>query len=61
MAVLVSGGAGFIGSNLVDELMTQGSEVLVLDNLSEGKLEYLLRWKNHLGVLYPAWQIRLRR
>jgi UDP-glucose 4-epimerase len=45
MAVLVTGGAGFIGSNLVDELLTQKFEVTVLDNLSEGKLENLQRWK----------------
>ncbi len=36
---LVTGGAGFIGSNLVDELINQGNEVLVLDNLSTGKKE----------------------
>ena len=35
--VVVTGGAGFIGSNLVDELIKQGIEVIVLDNLSTGK------------------------
>jgi len=36
--ILVTGGAGFIGSNLVDVLMAQGHEVTVLDNLSVGKV-----------------------
>jgi len=35
---LVTGGAGFIGSNLVDALMDRGHEVTVLDNLSVGKI-----------------------
>lgn len=45
--VAVLGGAGFIGSNLVDELIVQGHEVSVLDNFSEGKIENLIRWKNN--------------
>lgn len=36
---LVTGGAGFIGSNLVDELVGRGNEVIVIDNLSTGKKE----------------------
>lgn len=36
MKILVTGGAGFIGSNLVDELIKQSHEVLVIDNLSTG-------------------------
>ncbi len=45
--IAVLGGAGFIGSNLVDELLTQGHEVTVLDNFSEGKLDNLARWRGN--------------
>ena len=38
---LVTGGAGFIGSNTVDELVRRGHEVVVLDDFSTGKLENL--------------------
>jgi UDP-glucose 4-epimerase len=37
MRALVTGGAGFIGSNLVDALLARGDEVAVLDNLSTGR------------------------
>ena len=39
MRTLVTGGAGFIGSHLVDELIKDGHEVIVFDNLSTGKKE----------------------
>lgn len=41
MKYLVTGGAGFIGSNIVKELVKQGEEVVVIDNLSTGKKENL--------------------
>ncbi|MBC8274751.1 MAG: NAD-dependent epimerase/dehydratase family protein [Chloroflexi bacterium] len=44
MASLVTGGAGFIGSHLVDFLMKSGETVSVLDNLSAGNLDYLSSW-----------------
>ncbi len=39
--IIITGGAGFIGSNLVERLLLLGDEVLVLDNLSSGKIEFL--------------------
>jgi len=41
MRYLVTGGAGFIGSNIVDELLRRGQHVVVLDDLSSGKEENL--------------------
>ncbi|MEM2240481.1 MAG: NAD-dependent epimerase/dehydratase family protein [Candidatus Bathyarchaeia archaeon] len=44
--ILVTGGAGFIGSNLVDALVEKDFSVVVLDNFSTGRMENL---KHHLG------------
>src|SRR5215203_545342 len=41
MKTIVTGGAGFIGSNLVDALLARGDEVVVLDDLSTGKRDNL--------------------
>jgi UDP-glucose 4-epimerase len=46
-AVLVTGGAGFIGSYLVDRLLNDGIKVHVLDNLSTGNIEHIKRWNNN--------------
>lgn len=45
IAVLVTGGAGFIGSHLVDKLVELGLEVKVLDNLTSGRLDNI---KKHI-------------
>ena len=39
MKYVVVGGAGFIGSNIVDKLVEQNHEVVIIDNLSTGKME----------------------
>ena len=49
--VLVTGGAGFIGSNLVETLVDLGNEVTVLDNLSNGKLENLDFLKDKINFI----------
>jgi CDP-paratose 2-epimerase len=44
MRVLVTGGAGFVGTNLASALVRQGHEVVVLDNLSRAGVEVNVRW-----------------
>lgn len=44
MRILVTGGAGFIGSHLIDRLMTEGHEVICLDNFYTGDKRNILRW-----------------
>lgn len=49
---LVTGGAGFIGSHICEELVKQGKEVIVVDNFVNGKRENLEGWWNpHLCTL----------
>jgi UDP-glucose 4-epimerase len=45
--VVVTGAAGFIGSNLVDSFLNQGIEVLGIDNFSTGRIEFLREALNH--------------
>ncbi len=47
MKVLVTGGAGFIGSHLVDRLMKDGENVKVIDNLTSGSIDNLKQWIGH--------------
>jgi nucleoside-diphosphate-sugar epimerase len=44
---LVTGGAGFIGSNIVEELLTRGEKVRILDNFSTGKRENLMPFSDN--------------
>lgn len=49
--VIVTGGAGFIGSHLVDALVDLGHQVIVIDNFSTGKIENLKKSKNKIKIL----------
>jgi UDP-glucuronate decarboxylase len=44
MRILVTGGAGFIGSHLIDRLMDEGHEVICLDNFYTGHKQNILKW-----------------
>jgi UDP-glucuronate decarboxylase len=47
MRILVTGGAGFIGSHLIDRLMAQGQEVICLDNFYTGTKQNIVKWLGH--------------
>jgi nucleoside-diphosphate-sugar epimerase len=51
MRYLVTGGAGFIGSNTVDELVRRGHSVVVLDDLSSGKEDNLAELRNKITFI----------
>lgn len=45
--ILITGGAGFVGSHLVDDLMIQGHEVIVVDNFFTGRKRNVEHWLGH--------------
>jgi UDP-glucose 4-epimerase len=52
LKVLVTGGAGCIGSDLVDVLIARGRDVVVFDNLSSGKLEHLANLRSNPSLRF---------
>lgn len=61
MKCIVTGGAGFIGSHLVESLVKHSHEVIVLDNFSTGRVENLGSIKDHIKIVecdiskYGSW------
>lgn len=58
MRVLVTGGAGFIGSHLAEQLLENGDKVVIIDNLSTGSLNNIESFKDHRRLDFVAGDIR---
>ena len=52
MRILVTGGAGFIGSHLIDRLMAENHDVICLDNFFTGRKNNVASWYQ-----YPNFEI----
>ena len=60
MRVLITGGAGFIGSHLADAYINRGDEVFVLDDLSTGRIENIRHLKSHPTFHYTIDSVHNR-
>ena len=56
MKNLITGGAGFIGSNLIEKLINNGEEVICIDNLSSGFESNIKKWIDHpkFKITFPS-------
>ena len=51
MKCIVTGGCGFLGSHLVERLLTDNHSVIVIDNLSTGNLDNIKKFKNKIKLV----------
>lgn len=58
MKLLITGGAGFIGSHLAERLLDDGHEVVVIDNLSTGRLENIQPFRDKSGFEFVEGDVR---
>jgi UDP-glucose 4-epimerase len=58
MKFLITGGCGFIGSNLAEELLKQGHSVTVIDNLSTGNIKNISSFASHPNFTFHKTDIR---
>lgn len=56
--ILITGGAGFIGSHLAEKLLVKGEEVFILDNLSTGRAENLQHLKSNKKLHFTKGDVR---
>src|SRR6516225_872551 len=61
MRILITGGAGFIGSHLAERLLQRGDEVQVIDDLSTGSIDNIEHIKNHANLRYHIDTVRNQR
>jgi CDP-paratose 2-epimerase len=60
MKYLITGGAGFIGSNTADRLLSEGQDVVIVDNLSRPGSEKNLAWLRGKHGEFPFYQVDVR-
>lgn len=56
--IIVTGGAGFVGSHLVDRLMLQGHRITVIDDFSTGRYQNIAHWKGHPHFTLLEWDVK---
>ena len=54
---LITGGAGFIGSNLINNLLKDSNNIIVIDNLITGDLDNIRKFKNESNFEFIKFQI----